>query len=212
MKPWAKIGETLCVRPGLRNPPWLVQHPTLGVDDDSLSVRRGTLLDATKQSLAKRHPPCESGCSGVRWTRLRQCDLPLDAAKFLVDYGYLLSKDSTSTNILETWRSTRTVEAAFQRTKATPSGRSAVSVRRLFEVVNVLFKGRWSTCMSFERSYYFFKDSQKVMITRGLEKGKSVWDCFAWPLQTGDRCLANVSFHARKYLPLCFGYVQTSRA
>ena len=44
-----KTVETLVVRPELRSPPWFVQHPTLGVDDEFLSVHWATLfLDATK--------------------------------------------------------------------------------------------------------------------------------------------------------------------
>ena len=53
----------------------------------------------------------------IRGARLRRHDVPSDAANFLVDNGNLLNKIYTPTNNLETWRSTRTVEAASQRKK-----------------------------------------------------------------------------------------------
>ena len=114
----------------------------------------------------------------ARGVRLHRRE-PSDAATFLVDNGNLLNKESTKTDILEIWSSTRTVEAAFQRKttlKWTLSSLGAAGfTNRKLEVAKYLFKGRWSTCTSYERSY-FLRDSQKVMITRSLEQGESVWD------------------------------------
>ena len=112
--------ETLGVRPELRNPRWRVQHATLGVDDEFLSIHWGTLFDATKRAwqsdTAKTNRVVQvTLATPIRGARLYKRDLPPDAAKFLVDNGNLLNKESTSTSILETWRSTRTIEGAFQR-------------------------------------------------------------------------------------------------
>ena len=144
--------EMLGVPPELRNPPWLVQHPTLGVDDEFLGVNWRTLFDATEgawQSDIHRSNRAVQVtlATSICGTRLHRRDLPSDAANFLVDCGNLLNKESTATNILETWRSTRTVEAAFPRKKEklkwTLSSLGAAGfTNRQLEVANDLFQGR----------------------------------------------------------------------
>ena len=42
--------ETIGVRQELRSPPWIVQHATLGVDDEFRALHWGTLLDGTRRA------------------------------------------------------------------------------------------------------------------------------------------------------------------
>ena len=90
----------------------------------------------------------------IHGARLYRRDLPKDLAKILVDYSNLLNKDSTSTTVLETWRSTKTVESAFQKMKETnkwsiSSLGNAGFCNRKFETAEDLFKGRWSSYTSY---------------------------------------------------------------
>ena len=82
--------EKLGIRPELRGPLWLVQHPTLGVDDEFLSCRSGTLFDATKRAwiadTAKMSRAVQvTMTTPIRGARLYRRDLPKDLAKSLVD-------------------------------------------------------------------------------------------------------------------------------
>ena len=156
-------------RPELSNPPWLIRPHQV--------------------SLAKRHPAYESGrsggaCHAQSWGKASLARFAFGCCKISRGLWKPLEQRIHITNILETWRSTRTVEAAMQRKKLAlkctiRSLCAAGFTNRKFEVANDLLKGRWSTCTSYERSCFFSKDSQKVMISRGLDKGRSGMLCSA---------------------------------
>ena len=74
----------------------------------------------------KRHPAYDSGrsgdaCHAHSWAWLYRHELASDAARLIVDCGNLLNKESTSTNILVTWRSNKD-----RRSSASEKGDAAV--------------------------------------------------------------------------------------
>lgn len=59
-----KTVESIGIRQELRSPPWLVQHRTLGIDDEYQCLHWGTLFDATKRAweadVLKKNKACFS--------------------------------------------------------------------------------------------------------------------------------------------------------
>lgn len=117
----------------------------------------------------------------IKAAKLYRRDLPKDVARFLVEYGNFVNKDVTATTILEVWRSTKSVEGSFQKKKdmmkwtSTSIGVTAVNEKK-FEVAKEMYLGRWASYTSYERCYSFFKEAGKVVINRGSDSGRSVWE------------------------------------
>ena len=149
-----KTVETLGVRPRLRNPPWPVQHPTLGVDDELLSVHGRTLFDATQRAWqSDTHRTNRvvqvTLATPIPEARLYKRDLPSDAARCKISRGpWKLLEQRIHIN-------EHSRDVAFDRDRRssasirkealnwTLSSRGAAGfTHRKFEVANDLFRGR----------------------------------------------------------------------
>ena len=176
--------EEIGIRQELRSPPWLAQHPTLGVDNRFESLHWGTLFEATRRAwlkdVKKENAAVQTSIkTPVKSAKLYRRDLPRDADRFLVGYGNRLNEEATATTILQVWRSTTVVEPAWARHRqqkqwtAASLGQQVLNEKK-HEFACVMYPGRWPTYTSYERSNTFFKTASGVMI--GDADGKSVFD------------------------------------
>ena len=179
--------ESIGVRPELRSPPWLTQHPEMGRDDQMLSLHWGTLLEGLKRAwiadVNKTNRFVQDSISTkIKGCRVYSRALPDDCAAFLVDYANSKNKDATAISVLQVIRSTTTVEPAFAKKKAAMKwtvqslGQKELNAKR-FEVASALFPNRWSCYTSYERCNTIYKEANKVFIQVGnSSKNESLWD------------------------------------
>ena len=161
--------EEIGIRQELRSPPWLVQHPKLGVDDRFQALHWGTLFEGAKRAWLKDtqkvNPAVQTTINTpIKAAKLYRRDLTRDAARFLVEYGNLLNEEATATTILQVWRSTTVVEPAWTRHRhskqwtAAALGQQLLNEKKL-EFASVMYPGRWSTYTAYERCNTFWKVS-----------------------------------------------------
>lgn len=161
-----------------------MQTADLHVSNTFLSIHWATLIQGAERA-HKADPNGRNSCvqmsliGGLSRCKLYSRRMPDDCVVYLIELGNSLNDKTTSTTILEKWRSTAKTEPQWAAKRksmnwSTTAMASKVRDEKKFTFICTLHK-HWSTYHAYEVCNTFYKESCKVMVDTGGGGEASVW-------------------------------------